>query len=42
MNVMRNLQTAVDQTVKGGPHAQGTISYKVSPVYTTELWIDLA
>jgi len=42
MNDMRNLQTAVDQTVKVGKHAQGTISYTVSPVHTTELWIDLA
>ena len=42
MNDIRNLQTAVDQTVKVGQHAQGTISYTVSPVHTTELWIDLA
>ena len=42
MNDMRNLQTAVDQTVKVGQHAQGTISYTVSPVHTTELWINLA
>ena len=42
MNDMRNLQTAVDQTVKVGQHAQGTISFTVSPVHTTELWIDLA
>jgi len=42
MNDMRNLQTAVDQTVKVGQHAQGTISYTLSPVHTTELWIDLA
>ena len=32
MNDMRNLQTAVDQTVKVGKHAQGTISYTLSPV----------
>ena len=25
-----------------GQHAQGTISYTVSPVHTTELWIDMA
>ena len=42
MNDMRNLQTAVDQTVKVGKHAQGTISYTLSPVHTTELWIDMA
>jgi oxaloacetate decarboxylase alpha subunit len=42
MNDMRNLQTAVDQTIKVGKHAQGTISYTLSPVHTTELWIDMA
>ena len=42
MNDMRNLKTAVDQTVKVGQHAQGTISYTLSPVHTTELWIDMA
>ena len=42
MNDTRNLITAIDQTVKTGAHAQGTISYTVSPVHTTELWIDMA
>ena len=42
MNDTRNLQTAIDQTIKVGQHAQGTISYTVSPVHTTELWIDMA
>ncbi|MBT7438446.1 MAG: sodium-extruding oxaloacetate decarboxylase subunit alpha [Thiotrichales bacterium] len=42
MNDTRNLETAIDQTVKAGQHAQGTISYTVSPVHTTELWIDMA
>ena len=42
MNDMRNLKTAVDQTVKLGQHAQGTISYTVSPVHTTQTWIDMA
>ncbi len=42
MNDMRNLKTAVDQTIKVGKHAQGTISYTLSPVHTTELWIDMA
>ena len=42
MNDMRNLKTAVDQTVKVGKHAQGTISFTLSPVHTTELWIDMA
>ena len=42
MNDTRNLKTAIDQTVKVGQHAQGTISYTVSPVHTIELWIDMA
>ena len=42
MNDTRNLKTAIDQTVKVGQHAQGTISYTVSPVHTTELWIEMA
>ncbi|CAC9487524.1 Oxaloacetate decarboxylase alpha chain (EC [uncultured Gammaproteobacteria bacterium] len=42
MNDMRNLKTAVDQTVKLGQHAQGTISYTVSPVHTMQTWIDMA
>jgi len=42
MNDMRNLKTATDQTIKLGQHAQGTISYTVSPVHTTQMWIDMA
>ncbi|SMN13531.1 Oxaloacetate decarboxylase alpha chain [Bathymodiolus heckerae thiotrophic gill symbiont] len=42
MNDMRNLKTAVNQTVKLGQHAQGTISYTVSPVHNMQTWIDMA
>ena len=42
MNDIRNLKTATDQTVKLGQHAQGTISYTVSPVHTTQMWVDMA
>jgi oxaloacetate decarboxylase alpha subunit len=42
MNDMRNLQTAIAATIEVGKHAQGTISYTVSPVHTMDLWIDLA
>ncbi|WXU00271.1 MAG: Oxaloacetate decarboxylase alpha chain [Catillopecten margaritatus gill symbiont] len=42
MNDMRNLKTAVDQTVKLDQHAQGTISYTVSPVHTMQTWVDMA
>jgi oxaloacetate decarboxylase alpha subunit len=41
LNDMRNLETAVKATLKVGKHAQGTISYTVSPVHTVDLWVDL-
>jgi oxaloacetate decarboxylase alpha subunit len=41
LNDLRNLKTAVKATVKIGKHAQGTISYTVSPVHTIDLWVDL-
>jgi oxaloacetate decarboxylase alpha subunit len=42
LNDMRNLGTAVKATLAVGKHAQGTISYTVSPVHTVDLWVDLA
>lgn len=39
MNDMRNLETAIRAAVKVGAHAQGTISYTVSPVHTLEMWL---
>ena len=42
MNDMRNLETALRAVKQVGKHAQGTISYTVSPVHTTELWVDQA
>lgn len=41
MNDMRNLQAAIKATLDVGKHAQGTISYTVSPVHTMEVWVDL-
>ena len=41
LNDMRNLETAVKATLDVGKHAQGTISYTVSPVHTVDLWVDL-
>ncbi|WP_428818654.1 sodium-extruding oxaloacetate decarboxylase subunit alpha [Microbulbifer sp. MCCC 1A16149] len=41
MNDMRNLQTALAAVKKQGKHAQGTISYTVSPVHNMDLWVDL-
>jgi len=42
MNDMRNLETALRTVKQVGKHAQGTISYTVSPVHTIDLWVDLA
>lgn len=42
MNDMRNLQTAIKAAIKVGGHAQGTISYTVSPVHKLDLWLNLA
>ena len=42
MNDMRNLETALRAVNQVGKHAQGTISYTVSPVHTTDLWVDQA
>lgn len=41
MNDTRNLQTAIRAALATGKHAQGTISYTVSPVHTLDLWLDL-
>lgn len=41
LNDMRNLETAIKATLAVGKHAQGTISYTVSPVHTIDLWVDL-
>lgn len=42
MNDVRNLHTAVAAAVKVGAHAQGTLSYTVSPVHTIDGWLDMA
>lgn len=42
MNDVRNLQTAVKAAVDCGAHAQGTISYTVSPVHNLSLWLEMA
>jgi oxaloacetate decarboxylase alpha subunit len=41
LNDMRNIETAIKATLAVGKHAQGTISYTVSPVHTIELWVRL-
>ncbi|MBF8272880.1 MAG: oxaloacetate decarboxylase alpha subunit [Magnetococcales bacterium] len=42
MNDVRNLETAIRSVVKVGKHAQGTLSYTLSPVHKTQFWLDMA
>jgi len=42
MNDMRNLETAIKSVRKHGGHAQGTMSYTISPVYTLDSWLNMA
>ncbi len=41
MNDPRNLETAIKAVLEVGKHAQGTISYTVSPVHDVNLWVNL-
>ncbi|WP_317931532.1 sodium-extruding oxaloacetate decarboxylase subunit alpha [Halioxenophilus sp. WMMB6] len=41
MNDMRNLETALKAVKQVGKHAQGTISYTLSPVHNLEMWVDM-
>ena len=40
MNDMRNIETALKAVKETGKHAQGTISYTLSPVHTLETWVE--
>lgn len=42
LNDLRNIQVAVDETLKNGAHASGTICYTVSPIHNLELNVKLA
>src|SRR5690554_5897879 len=42
MNDIRNLKTAIEATIANDGHAQGTMSYTVSPVHTLTTWLDMA
>ena len=42
LNDVRNIEVAVDQAIKSGAHASGTICYTLSPVHNTEAYIKLA
>ena len=39
MNDMRNIERAVKAVLNTDAHAQGTISYTVSPVHTIDMWL---
>lgn len=42
LNDVRNLETALKATKNEGAHGQAAISYTISPVHTTEIYVDLA
>ncbi|MCB9496623.1 MAG: pyruvate carboxylase subunit B [Fibrobacteria bacterium] len=42
LNDIRNLRTAIAATLEFGGHAQGAISYTVSPVHTIEAFVQMA
>ena len=42
LNDLRNLETSIMATKKYGGHAQGAISYTISPVHNTEYYVKVA
>lgn len=40
MNDMRNIEQALKAVKKQGKHAQGTISYTLSPVHNIDMWVE--
>jgi len=42
MNDLRNLETAVRATLEVDKHAQGAMSYTVSPVHDLDYWLNMA
>ncbi|MAM72098.1 MAG: oxaloacetate decarboxylase subunit alpha [Gammaproteobacteria bacterium] len=42
MNDARNMETAIKAVKEIGKHAQGTLSYTLSPVHNIDTWVDLA
>ena len=41
LNDLRNIEVAVDETLKRGGHAQGTICYTLSPIHNLENYVNL-
>jgi len=42
MNDPRNLEASINAVRKQGKHAQGTLSYTVSPVHNLDFWLNMA
>jgi len=42
LNDVRNLRVSIEAVKKAGKHAQGAISYTISPVHTVEQFVDMA
>ncbi len=42
LNDLRNLQTSVEAVKKAGKHAQGAISYTISPAHSIAQYVDMA
>lgn len=41
LNDLRNIETAVDECIKAGGHAQGCICYTLSPIHNLEMFVSL-
>ncbi|MBQ9048692.1 MAG: pyruvate carboxylase subunit B [Solobacterium sp.] len=41
LNDPENMATAIDECLKAGAHAQGTICYTISPIHTFQSYVDL-
>ncbi len=41
LNDIRNLKTSLEAVKKVGKHAEGTISYTISPVHNTKMFVDM-
>ena len=42
LNDIRNLETAMEATVKEGAHAQAALSYTISPIHNIQHYIETA
>lgn len=42
LNDLRNIEVAVDETLKAGAHASGTICFTISPIHTLDAYVRMA